>query len=151
MDGPVERTYLTGVEELREICKNMSSADHEYRIVRCDEEEVALSFNDSPTDDLNALCFAFPILPYIWPYGLPGLCRLNTEACRMIWKDGIEDWGTGRRNIAVNEFADRIFGLSLYTAARSRILVRTDSNWVTSVESKTPSTPRGLKSVNGDS
>jgi hypothetical protein len=112
VDGSVERAYLTSLEELREICKDLSAGNHEYRIVRCSEKEVTISFSDDPTD-LNVLCFAFPILPYIWPYGLPCLVRCNEESCRMVclhvlvgrrtrggsypeggerWKDGITDW-----------------------------------------------------------
>ena len=113
VNGSVERAYLTSVEELCEICKDLSHGDHEYRIVRCDEKEVTISYNDSPMGDLNALCFTFPILPYIWPYGLPGLFYPNEDACRMVclhvivgrrsrdgvypeggelWKDGVADW-----------------------------------------------------------
>jgi hypothetical protein len=59
-------------------------------------------------------------------------------------------WSRGW-NAELGEFAGRVVGLSLYTAACSRMLVRIDNNCVTSADSKTPSTPRGLKSVNGDS
>jgi len=81
--------------------------------VRCDEKEVTISYNDNQTGDVRALWFTFPILPYIWPYGLPGLLGRNEKACRMVclhvivgrrtsdgvypeggqlWKDGVADW-----------------------------------------------------------
>jgi hypothetical protein len=112
-DGCVTRAYLTSVGELREICEDLSDGNHEYRIVRCDEKEVTISYTDGNTRELNTLCFAFPILPYIWPYGLPAHFRLIEETTRVVclhvlvgrrvksashpqgeqvWKNGIADW-----------------------------------------------------------
>jgi hypothetical protein len=110
---PVERAYLTGLEELRQICNSISNGGIEYRLAGHDEREVEIYFNDSPADDLNALLFAFPILPHVWPYGLAGVFRGRVDGCRMVclhvWvgrptkggiyadgsrlsKDGIADW-----------------------------------------------------------
>ena len=113
MACPVETAYLTGLEELRHICKDISDSGVEYRVARCDEKEVVIYFNDNAAHDLNALLFAFPILPHIWPHGLPQLFRGKEEECRMVclhvWvgrctkngiyadgnqlsRDGITDW-----------------------------------------------------------
>ncbi len=111
--GSVERAYLTGIEELRDICKHLSSGNQQYRIVRSDEKEVTILYNDHLSNGPTSLSFSFPILSYTWPYGLPGPLHRNDEASRMvclhvlvgrrtrqeahpdggeIWKDGIADW-----------------------------------------------------------
>ena len=61
MDGPVDRAYLVSVEDLRDICEALTDGKREYRLTREDEKQVAISYNDGP-DDLNAVCFTFPII-----------------------------------------------------------------------------------------
>ena len=68
MDGPVDRAYLVSVEDLRDICDALTDGKLEYRLTR-DGKQVAISYNDGP-DDLNAVCFTFPIVVDIWTLGI---------------------------------------------------------------------------------
>jgi hypothetical protein len=61
MDGPVDRAYLVSVEGLRDICDSLNNGNREYKLTCDDEKTVAISYKDGP-DDLNALCFTFPIV-----------------------------------------------------------------------------------------
>ena len=61
MDGPVDRAYLVSVEDLRDICDALNDGKREYRLTCEDEKQVAIFYNDGP-DDLNAVCFTFPIV-----------------------------------------------------------------------------------------
>ena len=79
MDGPVDRAYLVSVEDLRDICDALTDGKLEYRLTR-DGKQVAISYNDGP-DDLNAVCFTFPIVVDIWTLGI--LAR-NEEAGLMV-------------------------------------------------------------------
>jgi len=79
MDGPVDRAYLVSVEDLRDICDALTDGKLEYRLTR-DGKQVAISYNDGP-DDLNAVCFTFPIVVDIWTLGI--LAR-NAEAGFMV-------------------------------------------------------------------
>jgi len=74
------------VEGLRDICDALSDEKHEYRLTREDEKQVAISYNEGP-DDLNSICFTFPIVVNLnvkhafllrlfgkqWPFGEGGL------------------------------------------------------------------------------
>jgi len=80
MDGPVDRAYLVSVEDLRDICVGLTDGEREYQLTRDDGRTVAISYNDGP-DDLNSLCFTFPIVVDIWTLGI--LAR-NEEAGLMV-------------------------------------------------------------------
>ena len=71
----VEKAYLTSLEELRRICKDASRGNRQYSIVRCDDKEVMISYSDGSSHWDNSQSFAFPTLPFIWPYGLPASGR----------------------------------------------------------------------------
>jgi hypothetical protein len=118
MDGPVDRAYLVSVEDLRDICDALNDEKREYRVI-CDEEKtVAISYKGRP-DDLNALCFTFPIVVNLnvkhaallrlfgkqWPFGEDGLMvclhvYTGTSTRRGLYLEGdkllgdfVEDWG----------------------------------------------------------
>ena len=78
--GPVDRAYLVSVEGLRDICDALNDGKREYRLTCDDERTAAISYNDGP-DDLNAVCFTFPIIVDIWTLGI--LAR-NAEAGLMV-------------------------------------------------------------------
>ena len=61
LGGPVERAYLVNFEDLRDICSGLTEGKREYKDTCDDEMTVAISYNDGP-DDLNAVCFTFPII-----------------------------------------------------------------------------------------
>ncbi len=61
MGGPVERAYLVSVEDLRDICTALAEGKREYKLTREDEKKVTIFYSAGP-DDLNALCFTFPII-----------------------------------------------------------------------------------------
>jgi hypothetical protein len=117
MDGHVDRAYLVSVEGLRDICSGLTDGKREYKVT-CDEgKTVAISYKDGP-DDLNALCFIFPIVVNLnvnrasllrlfgkqWPFGEDGLMvglhvylqkqtrkGLYLEGNKLFW-DSLEDW-----------------------------------------------------------
>ncbi len=80
MGGPVDRAFLVSVEDLRDICDALNDEKCEYRLTRESEREVAIFYNEGP-DDLNAVCFTFPIIVDIWTLGV--LAR-NKEAGLMV-------------------------------------------------------------------
>jgi hypothetical protein len=57
------------VAGLRDICDALTDGEHQYKLIREDEKKVALYYNDGP-DDLNAVCFTFPIIVDIWTLGI---------------------------------------------------------------------------------
>ena len=61
MDGSVDRAFLVSVADLRNICHALTDEKREFRLAREDEKQVAVHYNDGP-DDLNALCYTFPIV-----------------------------------------------------------------------------------------
>ena len=76
MDGPVDRAFLVSVEDLREICNALTDGKREYKLTWEAEKEVTILYNNG-LDDLNAVCFTFPIIVDIWTLGI--LAR-NEEA-----------------------------------------------------------------------
>ena len=117
MDSPVERAYLVSVHDLRGICDALTDRKREYRLTTEDEKQVAIFYNDGP-DDLNAVCFTFPIIVNLnvqhavllrlfgkeWPFGEDGLMvclhvytgkqirqGLYFEQGKLYW-DSSEDW-----------------------------------------------------------
>lgn len=86
MGGPVEQAYLVSVEGLRDICAALTDENREYKLTCEDEKQVAISYNEG-SDDLNAVCFTFPIVVTLnvshstlirlfgeqWPFGEDGL------------------------------------------------------------------------------
>ena len=117
MDGPVERAYLVSVDDLRGICKTLTDGKCEYKLACKDERHVVIVYNNGP-DDLNALCFTFPIVVNLnvkhaallrlfgkqWPFGEDGLMvclhiytgkqirqGLYREGDKLSW-DSSEDW-----------------------------------------------------------
>jgi hypothetical protein len=113
MDGPVERAYLVSVDDLRDICNALHDGKSEYKLTCDDEKTVAISYNEGP-DDLNAVCFTFPIIRNLnwpsrifgeqFPFGEDGLMvclhvymgrqikrGLYLEGGELKW-DAIEDW-----------------------------------------------------------
>ena len=110
MGGPVDRAYLVSVEGLRNICDALADGWREYKVTCEDEKKVVLVYSDG-RDDLNAVCFTFPIVADIWLLG--GLLRRRPEAGLMVclhiytgkqtrhgiyledgdlWRDSIGDW-----------------------------------------------------------
>jgi len=117
MGGPVDRAYLVSVDDLRDICDALNDGKREYELTCGDEKTVAITYNDGP-DDLNSICFTFPIVANLnfshgflvrlfgkqWPFGEDGLMvclhiytrkqirrGLYLEDEELKW-DGIEDW-----------------------------------------------------------
>jgi hypothetical protein len=117
MGGVVERAFIVSVDDLRDICDALNDGKHEYKLTCDDEKTVAISYNDGP-DDLNSICFIFPIVANLnlshgfllqlfgkqWPFGEDGLMvclHIHTrkqvrrgiylEDEELKW-DGIEDW-----------------------------------------------------------
>jgi len=117
MDGPVDRAFLVSVADLRDICDSLNDEKREYRLTCEDEKKVAILYNEGP-DDLNAVCFAFPVVVNLnvghasllrlfgkhWPFGEDGLMvclhiytgkqtrnGLYLEGDKLFW-DSSEDW-----------------------------------------------------------
>lgn len=117
MDGPVDRAFLVSVEDLRDICDDLNDEKREYRLAYDAEKRVTLFYNDGP-DNLNALCFTFPIVADLninhaslvgllgkqWPFGEDGLMvclhvytgkqvRHGIYLCEgELKQDSVEDW-----------------------------------------------------------
>jgi hypothetical protein len=113
MGGPVDRAYLVSVDDLRDICDALNDGKREYKLTCDDEKTVAIFFNDGP-DDLNSLCFTFPIVRNLnwpsrlfgkqFPFGEDGLMvclhiYTGKQVRRGLYfedeelkRDGIEDW-----------------------------------------------------------
>ena len=86
MSGTVDRAYLVSVEGLRDICDALNDEERAYRVTCIDEKTVGIFYHDGP-DNLNALCFAFPVVVNLnvkhaallrlfgkqWPLGEDGL------------------------------------------------------------------------------
>jgi hypothetical protein len=67
MGGTVERGYLVSVDDLRDICVALTDGKREYKLTCDDEKTIAIAYNDGP-DDLNSICFTFPIIGNLnWP------------------------------------------------------------------------------------
>ena len=113
MVGHVERAYLVSVDDLRDICDALNDGKREYKLTCDDEKTVAIFYTDGP-DDLNSICFTFPIVGNLnwpsrvfgrqFPFGEDGLMvclhvytgkqirrGLYLEDEKLKW-DGIEDW-----------------------------------------------------------
>jgi hypothetical protein len=115
--GPVEVAYMVSVDDLRTICDALTKGNREYKLTCADEKTIAITYNEGQ-DDLNAVCFSFPIVaklnvshPFLlnlfgkgWPFGEDGLMvclhiytgkqirrGLYLEDGEPKW-DGIEDW-----------------------------------------------------------
>ena len=55
------------VDDLRDICDALNDGKREYKLTCDDEKTVAIAYNDRP-DDLNSICFTFPIVRNLnWP------------------------------------------------------------------------------------
>jgi len=105
------------VEGLRDICDALNDERREYRVTCESEQEVFIHYNDGP-DDLNAVCFTFPVIVNLnvkhasllrlfgkqWPFGEDGLMvclhiytgkqirqGLYFEGDQLFW-DSSEDW-----------------------------------------------------------
>src|SRR5882724_11305759 len=81
VDGPVDRAFLVSIEDLRDICGGLSGGKREYKLNCKNEKKVAIFYHDGP-DDLNAVCFIFPIVANIWLLG--ELFRRRPEAGFMV-------------------------------------------------------------------
>lgn len=79
----IDQAYLVSVQDLREICQELSTPTTTYRIkVANNKKNVSIFFNDDPEDFYNsALSFTFPIV-----VNVPGLILLhkNEEAGAMV-------------------------------------------------------------------
>ena len=73
----IDQCYLTSVAELRELCNTLTTGNYKYRLFRPNDRQILMRFNDDPKDalNLNALCFAFPIVVEI-----PGLAALHNNS-----------------------------------------------------------------------
>jgi hypothetical protein len=113
MGDPVELAYLVSVDDLHDICDALNDGKCEYNLTCDDEKIVALAYNDGP-DDLNSICFTFPIVGNLnwpsrvfgkqFPFGEDGLMVcLHSYAGKQIRRglyledemlkwNGIEDW-----------------------------------------------------------
>jgi len=117
MGGPVDRAYLVSVEGLRDNCSGLTDGKREYKVTCDNEKTAAISYQDG-SDDLNAICFTFPIVVNLnikhasllrlfgkqWPFGEDGLMvclhvytgkqirhGLYFEGDKLFW-DSSEDW-----------------------------------------------------------
>ena len=62
MGGAVDRAYFVSVDDLRDICDALNDEKREYKLTYdVEKKTVAICYNDGP-DDLNAVCFTFPII-----------------------------------------------------------------------------------------
>src|SRR5882762_5074473 len=80
----IDQAYLVSVQELREICEELSCDRYEYRLFRADETQVRIRYSDDVISDffnLNAVCFLFPIVADMWPLGL---LQRNAEEGMMV-------------------------------------------------------------------
>jgi hypothetical protein len=79
----IDQAYLISVQDLREICSELTSHNCEYRLLRPNDGHVLIRFNDDAHDvlNLNALSFTFPIV-----VNVAGLAILhkNPEAGQMV-------------------------------------------------------------------
>jgi len=63
----VDQAYIVSLDALIEVCKELSVGNFAYKIVRVEDSDVTISFNDG-VDDLNPSHFTFPIVRNL---GLP--------------------------------------------------------------------------------
>jgi hypothetical protein len=115
--GPVEVAYLCSIDDLRTICASLNDGQRQYAIICNNEKTVAITYNNGH-DDLNSVCFTFPIVaklnvshPFLiklfgegWPFGEDGLMvclhiYTSTQIRSGLYLeddepklDGIEDW-----------------------------------------------------------
>jgi hypothetical protein len=74
----IDQCHLISVVDLRALLNQVSNPLRgiEYALMKPSEDRVLIRFNDDPTDivNLNALCYAFPIVTTI-----PGLAVLHKD------------------------------------------------------------------------
>lgn len=74
----IDQCYLVSVLDLRDLCRELSNPLEgiDYHLSKPSSDRVLIRFNDDPKDvlNLNALCFAFPIITHV-----PGLTLLHKQ------------------------------------------------------------------------